>query len=586
MAIAVVLVLLVIGSLIFHFASPWWFTPIASNWTTMDDTVKLTFWVTGVVFVAVNLFMAWVVCATATARSRTADYEPENKKLEWWLTIVTSVGVAAMLAPGLFVWAKFVDGARGRRDRRGGRPAVALELPLPGRGRRARRQRRRRSSRRTIRSASIRTIPKGSDDVLVASPELHLPVDQPVKVLLRSKDVLHNFTVHAVPREDGPRPRDGHVPVAHADRAGLVRGPLRGTLRRRALRDARPRRRRRRARNSTPGSPRMPTFAQTQALATADAAAGAGAVRACARACHGAYGEGNATLNAPKLAGQEAWYLAPPAARTSGTACAAARRATPSARRWRRSRRCCPTTRRSGNVVAPTSQSLPGTTRRATLTGDVDRGKEPLRHLRQLPWRRRAGRLVDQRAAARRHERLVPGAPAEEFPAWRPRPAPAGLLRLADGGAWRTRSRRASHRRPRRLHQHARSPSRRARPWRTGGTTDGIRRNRGPRCHLHDPQTFITKYIWSQDHKVIAIQYAHRRDRRRPRRARAVGPDAAAARLPRHVPLHQPEPLLPVRHHARDDHGDLPADRAVPRRLRQLPDPAHVSARGTWCSRT
>ena len=23
----------------------------------------------------------------------------------------------------------------------------------------------------------------------------------------------------------------------------------------------------------------------------------------------------------------------------------------------------------------------------------------------------------------------------------------------------------------------------------------------------HDPQTFITKYIWSQDHKVIAIQY-------------------------------------------------------------------------------
>ena len=24
----------------------------------------------------------------------------------------------------------------------------------------------------------------------------------------------------------------------------------------------------------------------------------------------------------------------------------------------------------------------------------------------------------------------------------------------------------------------------------------------------HDPQTFIRKYIWSQDHKVIAVQYA------------------------------------------------------------------------------
>jgi cytochrome c oxidase subunit 1 len=27
-------------------------------------------------------------------------------------------------------------------------------------------------------------------------------------------------------------------------------------------------------------------------------------------------------------------------------------------------------------------------------------------------------------------------------------------------------------------------------------------------AHLHDPQTFIEKYIWSQDHKVIAVQYA------------------------------------------------------------------------------
>ena len=24
---------------------------------------------------------------------------------------------------------------------------------------------------------------------------------------------------------------------------------------------------------------------------------------------------------------------------------------------------------------------------------------------------------------------------------------------------------------------------------------------------LHEPQSFLTKYIWSQDHKVIAIQY-------------------------------------------------------------------------------
>src|SRR6266478_5392272 len=107
MTLAVALLLLVVGTILFHFLSPWWFTPIASNWQMMDDTVNITFVVTGIVFVAVNLFMAYAVLRYRHRQGRRADYSPENKKLEWWLTIVTTVGVAAMLAPGWFVWAKF-----------------------------------------------------------------------------------------------------------------------------------------------------------------------------------------------------------------------------------------------------------------------------------------------------------------------------------------------------------------------------------------------------------------------------------------------------------------------------------------------
>ena len=97
---------------------------------------------------------------------------------------------------------------------------------------------------------------------------------------------------------------------------------------------------------------------------------------------------------------------------------------------------------------------------------------------------------------------------------------------------------------------------------------------------LHDPQTFIRKYIWSQDHKVIAIQYAIVAIAHRPGRAGDVGADAPAARLSRHVLAHRAAGLLPVHHHARHDHGDLPADRAVPRRLRQLPHSADVRLAG------
>ena len=51
-----------------------------------------------------------------------------------------------------------------------------------------------------------------------------------------------------------------------------------------------------------------PTFAQTQAQVAGDAAAGAPLFAVCA-ACHGAQAEGNPVLNAPKLSGQQDWYL-------------------------------------------------------------------------------------------------------------------------------------------------------------------------------------------------------------------------------------------------------------------------------------
>jgi cytochrome c oxidase subunit 2 len=37
--------------------------------------------------------------------------------------------------------------------------------------------------------------PYGKDDILIQSDELHLKTDRPVKILLRSLDVLHNFYV-------------------------------------------------------------------------------------------------------------------------------------------------------------------------------------------------------------------------------------------------------------------------------------------------------------------------------------------------------------------------------------------------------
>jgi cytochrome c oxidase subunit 2 len=309
MAIAIVLVLLVAGTVIFHVLNPWWFTPIASNWGLIDDTLNLTFWVTGLVFVAVNLFMAYAIVRYRHRKGsgRRAEYQPEYRRLEWWLTGLTAVGVAAMLAPGLAVWAKFVTVPDDASEVEVVGQQWAWSFRLPGADGRLG------DSDAALISPSnqfgiVRTDPAGQDDVLISGPELHLPVGRPVKVLLRSKDVLHDFTVPQFRVKMDMVPgtvtymwftptRTGSFDILCEELCGLGHFVMRG----RVVVDE-------------PDGYRawlgtQPTFAQVAARPAADLDAGQQTFATCA-ACHGARAEGQETLHAPKLAGQSGWYLA------------------------------------------------------------------------------------------------------------------------------------------------------------------------------------------------------------------------------------------------------------------------------------
>lgn len=194
MPLAIVLALIVFGSVLFHFLSPWWFTPIASNWGYIDDTVNITFWISGAVFAAVVLFMAYCLLRFRHKPGRRAAYEPESRRLESWLAIGTGIGVAAMLAPGLVVWARYITVPA---------DATAVEVVgqqwqwayrLPGKDGKLGA-----SETRAVSDTNPVGIdpddPAGRDDVVVQGGELHLPVGKPVALLLRSLDAVHNFFV-------------------------------------------------------------------------------------------------------------------------------------------------------------------------------------------------------------------------------------------------------------------------------------------------------------------------------------------------------------------------------------------------------
>lgn len=308
MLVAIVFILLVIGSIVFHLLSPWWFTPLASNWGTIDLTVDITFWVTGAVFIAVNLFMAYAVIRYRNRgeNSEPARYEPENPKLELWLTVVTAIGVAAILAPGLYVWNDFVHV-----------PDEAWELEAVGEQWRWTYRLPGKDNKMGTSDASLVSIsnplgvnpkdPHSADDLIIYNNKVHIPIDKPVKFNLRSKDVLHDFAVAEFRVKMDLVPglvsylwltptRTGTFDVLCEELCGLGHFTMRGKVTVDTQEDF------------DSWQAEQVTFAETQAIGEGNVAVGQALYGVCA-ACHGQQGEGNVALNSPKLSGQSAWYM-------------------------------------------------------------------------------------------------------------------------------------------------------------------------------------------------------------------------------------------------------------------------------------
>ena len=289
MALAVVIFLLVIGSFIFHFASPWWFTESAAAWDSIDNTITITFWVTGFVFLVCNLFLAWCVYKFRQKDGHKAVYEPENHKLEVGLSVFTTIGVIAMLAPGLFTWAEFVNV-----------PEDAAQIEVLGQ--QWQWQYRYPGDDGILGVADTELVslsnpfgvnpedPNGQDDIIVNDPVMHLPVGQPIQALLRSHDVLHNYTVAQFRVKMDLVPgltsslwfettREGTFDILCEELCGIGHFIMRGAV------VVEPQE------EFDAWLASQPTFAETQSQPAPNVAAGQAAYAACA-SCHGQNLEG------------------------------------------------------------------------------------------------------------------------------------------------------------------------------------------------------------------------------------------------------------------------------------------------------
>ena len=189
--LAATLVLMVVGAFALALLRPWWFTPLASNWGSIDGIILLSLVLTGLAYAGVNLFLAYSLARYAQGP---AQYIPDDPLLERRLFWFTALGIAVLLAPGLYFYAHLVrppqpkltvevlgqqwlwsyrypgpDGKLGVTDTARVSPANPFGLDPKD--------------------------PAARDDVVVVGGPLRLPLGVPVQLLLRANDVIHDFYV-------------------------------------------------------------------------------------------------------------------------------------------------------------------------------------------------------------------------------------------------------------------------------------------------------------------------------------------------------------------------------------------------------
>lgn len=173
----------------------WWFPPVASDHgLAIDRLMNIFFIIISIVFVGVHVVMAYFVIRYRRRDAGGAVHWHENKALELAWTITPAIILFGMMLAGGSVWARVnTTPPEGTLQVEVFAEQFGWNIRYPGPDGQFGN-----TDPRLISSTNRRGIdpndPAGKDDIVLLN-ELRLPVDRPVHVLLRAKDVIHSFFV-------------------------------------------------------------------------------------------------------------------------------------------------------------------------------------------------------------------------------------------------------------------------------------------------------------------------------------------------------------------------------------------------------
>ncbi len=158
-----------------------------------DMMFKVTVVVTGIVFFATQALLFWFAFRYQSTENRQSFYFPHSNKLEILWTTVPAIAMAVLVAIGLKNWAEATSDA----------PADATVVEVigkqfnwivryPGKDKELGKRDFRKINDANNVLGMDWSDPHNADDVISQSGELHLVVGKPVKLLIGSRDVIHD----------------------------------------------------------------------------------------------------------------------------------------------------------------------------------------------------------------------------------------------------------------------------------------------------------------------------------------------------------------------------------------------------------
>jgi len=163
----------------------------------IDTMLYITLAITGVVFFITQILLFWFAYKYQESDKRKAYYYPHNNKLEIIWTVIPAIALTALVGFGIYYWFKITgDAPENAMQVEVTGSQFKWEFRYPGRdGVFGKKYYKEISPEKSNPLGQIWDDPYNHDDAITT--ELHLVVNRPVKLIIGSKDVIHDVGLTA-----------------------------------------------------------------------------------------------------------------------------------------------------------------------------------------------------------------------------------------------------------------------------------------------------------------------------------------------------------------------------------------------------